>query len=90
MKFGDVEVTFGVEPNTQYVAPVSYETPHLVPTATDPREALGVKPVSMELATEQQKMLEDAELVDSQITDPVAYEQYCIDQLVHGGRSLDA
>ncbi len=85
MKFGDVEVNFNAEPKTPDVSVVSHGTPHLVP-----RMDLGEGNVDMQLSADQQKLLEDMEVVDMSIVDPVQYENYAIDQLVSGGRSLDA
>lgn len=64
---------------------VPHGTLHVVP-----EKDLGEGDVSMQLSSEHQKLLEDMEVVDMQIEDPVAYENYAVDQLVHGGRSLNA
>lgn len=79
LSFGDVEVDF-VGNGTQH--PVSYEeTPYRQP------DLLGEKPVSMELATDQRRLLEEAEEAELQITDPVGWESSQIDLLVHGNRT---
>jgi len=87
LKFGDVEVTFEEEP--VILTEVSQE-PYPAPPILVEKDPLGVEPVSMELASQQQKLLQEAELVDLHISDPVSWENYCVDQLVHGDRSLDA
>ena len=88
LKFEGIEVTFGTSTQTQDVGSVPHETLYTGPVAVPDR--FGEKSISMELASEQQKLLEDAELVDMQISDPVSFEAYSIDCLVHGDRSLDA
>ena len=83
LKFGDVEVTFVEEP---VITPEISSDNSFQPLSLDP---LGFKPVSLELATQQQQLLDEAELVDMQISDPVSWENHCVDMLVHGDRSLD-
>lgn len=85
MKFGGVEVNFESEPKTQDVPVVLHETAHIAH-----EQPLGGADVSMALTSEQQRLIEDMEVVDMHITDPVEYENRAVDQLVHGGRSLDA
>lgn len=81
LKFGDVEVTFDSEP--QVVNNVAHETPIVdhVP--------LQQGQVSMELTTDQQAIMDEAEEADMMITRPEAWEREMIDRLVYKDRTLD-
>ena len=79
LKFGDVEVTFGPEP---IVDSVSRET-------AAPQNFLGGGDVSMELASDQRAIMEDAADTEMMIMHPDIWEQQNIDRIVHQNRSMD-
>lgn len=85
LKFGDVAVTFGAIKHTPDVAVVHDEKAHIVPD-----KELGETEVALTLTEEQSRMLEEMEIVDMHITDPVSFENYNVDLLLNGGRSIDA
>ena len=87
LKFGDLEVRFSQENQEMDVHECR---------ASDASKELPESPASLiqestaALSSGQEEMLEHARLTELSIVDPVAWENHCIDQVVHGGQSLNA